>query len=457
MFTKGAPDILLQRCAFVEKNGATAPLTQSERQRILQRNDEMAQDAMRVLALCWRRVSGSGDTAEQNLVFCGLAGMIDPPRKEAYEAVAKCRRAGIRPVMITGDSKQTACAVAKELHILTPGGELLTGEVLTGEQLNRMDEEAFARVLPKVSVFARVTPAHKLRIVKALKAQGNIVAMTGDGVNDAPAVKEANIGVSMGQNGTDVTKEASDLILLDDNFATLVSAVKEGRVIYQNIRKFIRYLLSCNIGEVLTMFLGILMGLPVVLLPIHILLINLVTDGLPAIALGLEPAEKDVMKRPPRRASDGIFSGGLLTTILFRGALIGLTTLAVFLHFYQTGDAALARTGALLALVFAQLIHVFECKSEEKTIFGINPFRNVKLIFAVLLSASIALAAVFFPPAQIVFRTVPLTGAQLLTVAEYLAAAPILSAVLQKIFRKNRSSAMEQPAPRPEADSMPAE
>ena len=431
MFTKGAPDILLQRCAFVEKNGAAAPLTQSERQRILQRNDEMAQDAMRVLALCWRRVSGSGDTAEQNLVFCGLAGMIDPPRKEAYEAVAKCRRAGIRPVMITGDSRQTACAVAKELHILTPGGEVLTGEVLTGEQLNRMDEEAFARVLPKVSVFARVTPAHKLRIVKALKAQGNIVAMTGDGVNDAPAVKEANIGVSMGQNGTDVTKEASSVILMDDNFATLVSAVEEGRVIYRNIRKFIRYLLSCNIGEVVTMFLAMLMGMPVPLLPIQILLINLVTDGLPAIALGLDPPDSDVMTEKPRRSGDSIFSGGLLTVILFRGMLIGLTTIAVF-SMLLTGGASLqtARTGALAALILTQLIHVFECKSERRTLLHIPFFNNLKLIGAVCVSLAVMSFAIWHPVGQMIFETVALSAQQMRLIGLLLLAAPLLWALV---------------------------
>ncbi len=358
MFTKGAPDLLLPRCSRIQKEGTVSPLTSSQRQRILEENDKMAGNAMRVLALCWRKISGTGDCAEQNLIFCGLAGMIDPPRKEAFEAVAKCRRAQIRPVMITGDSKQTACAIASELKILTPGSQ-----VLTGEQLDSMDEESFLRVLPQTSVFARVSPAHKLRIVKGLKAQGNIVAMTGDGVNDAPAVKEANIGVSMGKNGTDVTKEASSVILMDDNFATLVSAIEEGRVIYRNIRKFIRYLLSCNIGEVVTMFLAMLMGMPVPLLPIQILLINLVTDGLPAIALGLDPPDRDVMEMKPRRSSDSIFSGGLLSVILFRGILIGLTTVAVF-SMLLTGGASLetARTGALVTLILTQLIHVFECK-----------------------------------------------------------------------------------------------
>ena len=436
LLVKGGYDVLLDRCAAVQTEEGTVPLTGAFRRRIDAENQRMAGKALRVLGFAWKALpSGAPILAEslareRGLIFSGLAGMMDPPRKEAKEAVSLSRKAGVKTVMITGDHKLTACAVARELGIWHEGDR-----VLAGEELSAMTEEQLSGVIEETTVFARVSPSDKLKIVRAFRRRGHITAMTGDGVNDAPAVKEADIGVSMGISGTDVTKEASDLILMDDNFATLVSAVKEGRVIYQNIRKFIRYLLSCNIGEVLTMFLGILMGLPVVLLPIHILLINLVTDGLPAIALGLDPAEKDVMKRPPRRASDGIFAGGLLTTILFRGALIGLTTLAVFLHFYQTGDVALARTGAFLALVFAQLIHVFECRSEEKTIFGINPFRNVKLIFAVLISASIALAAVFFPPVRMIFRTVPLNGEQLLAVAGYLAAAPILSAILQKIFR----------------------
>ncbi len=436
LLVKGGYDVLLDRCAAVQTEDGTVPLTGAFHRRIDAENQRMAGKALRVLGFAWKALpSGAPILAEslardRGLIFSGLAGMMDPPRKEAKEAVSLSRKAGVKTVMITGDHKLTACAIARELGIWHEGDR-----VLAGEELSAMTEEQLSGVIEETTVFARVSPSDKLKIVRAFRRRGHITAMTGDGVNDAPAVKEADIGVSMGISGTDVTKEASDLILMDDNFATLVSAVKEGRVIYQNIRKFIRYLLSCNIGEVLTMFLGILMGLPVVLLPIHILLINLVTDGLPAIALGLDPAEKDVMKRPPRRASDGIFAGGLLTTILFRGALIGLTTLAVFLHFYQTGDVALARTGAFLALVFAQLIHVFECRSEEKTIFGINPFRNVKLIFAVLISASIALAAVFFPPARLIFRTVPLNGEQLLAVAGYLAAAPILSAILQKIFR----------------------
>lgn len=433
MFTKGAPDILLPGCAFVQNGEKIQPMTPLFQKEIQQQNDRMAQQAMRVLALCYRKISGIGDCAEQNLIFCGLAGMIDPPRKEAFEAVAKCRKAHIRPVMITGDSKQTACAIASQLKILTP-----QSKVVTGAELDRMSEEEFLHILPKTSVFARVTPAHKLRIVKGLKSQGNIVAMTGDGVNDAPAVKEANIGVSMGKNGTDVTKEASSVILMDDNFATLVSAVEEGRVIYQNIRKFIRYLLSCNIGEVVTMFLAMLMGMPVPLLPIQILLINLVTDGLPAIALGLDPADGDMMSKKPRKSTDSVFSDGLLSVILFRGILIGLTTLAAF-SFLLTSSATLqiARTGALVTLILTQLIHVFECKSETKSLFRIPFFNNMKLVAAVCVSLAVMWFAVWNPVGMAIFETAALSLEQMKRIGALLLAAPLLWAFLNAtVFRR---------------------
>ena len=410
-----------------------------QKQKILSENEAMAKDAMRVLALCWRRANSTSDCSEQNLVFCGLCGMIDPPRKEAFDAVEKCRTAQIRPVMITGDSRETACAIASQLKILRPGGE-----VLTGAEIERMDDESFLQKLPKVSVFSRVTPAHKLRIVKGLKSQGNIVAMTGDGVNDAPAVKEANIGVSMGKNGTDVTKEASAVILMDDNFATLVSAIEEGRVIYRNIRKFIRYLLSCNIGEVVTMFLAMLMGMPVPLLPIQILLINLVTDGLPAIALGLDPPDSDVMNQKPRKSTDSIFSGGLLSVILFRGMLIGLTTIAAF-SLLLTSPAIpeairleTARTGALVTLILTQLIHVFECKSENKTLFSIPFFNNWKLIAAVCTSLMVMGFAVWHPMGRMIFETTALNTEQMKLIGVLLMIAPLLWSVVSGMMFSKR-------------------
>ncbi|MDD2956837.1 MAG: cation-translocating P-type ATPase, partial [Oscillospiraceae bacterium] len=351
-----------------------------------------------------------------------------------------------RPVMITGDHKATAAAVASQLHILRPGAR-----VVTGGELDHMEEGELEAQLPEIAVFARVTPAHKLRIVRAFKARGNLVAMTGDGVNDAPAVKEADIGVAMA-DGADVTREAASVVLLDNSFATLVAAIEEGRVIYSNIRKFIRYLLSCNIGEIVTMFAGMLMGMPVVLLPIQILLVNLATDGLPAIALGLEPPEKDVMERRPRRKNDGIFSGGLLATILFRGALIGLTALTVFSAFYRgTGRLDCARTGAFAALVVTQLIHVFECKSEEKGLFSVPFWNNWKLLGAVAVSAAVLAVSIWCPAMNRVFHTVPLSLRQTALVLGCCAVVPAASALALPLKRRRRKETWEEELFRPAA------
>ncbi len=407
VFVKGAPDVLLNKCTRVCTNGGTPLLDQATRAKILKTNDSMAADALRVIAAAYKKL-GSGryrkDELEKDLIFAGLAGMIDPPRPEAAEAVVKCRMAGIKPVMITGDHKLTAVAIARELDIYRDGED-----VITGEELDKIDEKSLVKAAGNVSVYARVSPKHKLMIVRALKRSGSIVAMTGDGVNDAPAVKEADIGVAMGRTGTDVTKEASSMVLLDDNFATIVSAIEEGRVIYNNIRKFIRYLLSCNIGEVLTMFLGMMAGLPVPLLPIQVLWVNLVTDGLPAAALGFDPPEKDVMKRRPRGLKESIFSHGLAAMIIFRGIMIGLTTLAVYISLLCfTGDIGVGRTGAFVTLVLTQLIHVFECKSETRSIFQIPLFNNKYLVIAVICSLTMILSVVYIPVLQNIFKTVPL-------------------------------------------------
>ena len=407
VFSKGAPDELLKKCSKIMGPKGVVPLTQELRLKFLRTNDAMAQDALRVIAVAYRRLNSRvwrHNELESDLIFAGLVGMLDPPREEAAEAVLKCRLAGIKPVMITGDHKLTAVAIAKELDIYRDGET-----VLTGNELDTMDERKLEQVADDVSVYARVSPKHKLMIVRALKNRGHIVAMTGDGVNDAPAVKEADIGVAMGLTGTDVTKEASSMILLDDNFATIIAAIEEGRVIYNNIRKFIRYMLACNIGEVLTMFLGMLAGLPIPLLPIQILWVNLVTDGLPAVALGFDPPERDVMKRRPRGPDESIFSNGLAGIIIFRGVLIGLTTLAVFATMlYYTGDIAAARSGAFVTLVLTQLIHVFECKSETKTVFQINLLDNIYLVFSVLISLAMILGVVYIPALQSIFKTVPL-------------------------------------------------
>lgn len=310
---------------------------------------------------------------------------------------------------------------------------MLRGKLaITGDELNKMSDDELDRNIDKYSVFARVEPIHKLRIVKSFRRRGEIVTMTGDGVNDAPAIKEADVGVAMGITGTDVTKQAADVILLDDNLATLVSAVEQGRCVYANIRKFVRYLLSCNIGEVLTMFVGILMGLPIILLPVQLLLVNLVTDGLPAIALGMEPPETNLMSKPPRKSTDGFFSGGLMSKIVFRGILIGLSTIASFeMTMRFGGNVDACRTAALITLVMSQLIHVFECKSEEKQLFSINPFSNMKLVFAVLISLAILIAAVAVPQFQVIFQTVPLSEKQLLSSIGFSAAIPLISAIFR--------------------------
>lgn len=428
-FSKGAADVILDRCGFILTSEGIKPLTPSIKRRIEAEHEKMTEDALRVLAFA-DKVLTSGckqQDIETGMVFLGLMGMTDPPRAEAINAVKLCRSAHIRTVMITGDHKNTAAAIAKKAGIYKKGDT-----VLTGAELEAMSDSELESIIDKVTVYARVNPADKLRIVRAFKKHGEIVTMTGDGVNDAPAIKEASIGVAMGVTGTDVTKQAADVVLLDDNFATLVSAVEQGRGIYANIRKFVRYLLSCNIGEVLTMFLGIIMGMPITLLPTQLLLVNLVTDGLPAIALGVEPADRENMKQPPRRSDESFFSNGLMTKIIFRGILIGLCTLGCFALFtYMFGDLTIARTGALFTLIMSQLAHVFECKSEKKNIFTVPYFSNPKLILAVLVSAAVIFAAMYVPFLQIIFTTAPLTLKQLLIAFGFAMFAPLLQCVLK--------------------------
>lgn len=428
-FSKGAADVILDRCGFILTSEGIKPLTPSIKRRIEAEHEKMTEDALRVLAFADKVLTSScqQQDIETGMVFLGLMGMTDPPRAEAINAVKLCRSAHIRTVMITGDHKNTAAAIAKKAGIYKKGDT-----VLTGAELEAMSDSELESIIDKVTVYARVNPADKLRIVRAFKKRGEIVTMTGDGVNDAPAIKEASIGVAMGVTGTDVTKQAADVVLLDDNFATLVSAVEQGRGIYANIRKFVRYLLSCNIGEVLTMFLGIIMGMPITLLPTQLLLVNLVTDGLPAIALGVEPAERENMKQPPRRSDESFFSDGLMTKIIFRGILIGLCTLGCFALFtYMFGDLTIARTGALFTLIMSQLAHVFECKSEKKNIFTVPYFSNPKLILAVLVSAAVIFAAMYVPFLQIIFTTAPLTLKQLLIAFGFAMFAPLLQCVLK--------------------------
>lgn len=410
MYIKGAPDTILELCTHYFEENKENTLTPEKLSSISNANDQMTSDALRVLALAYRRLPKEDaynptEEIENSLVFVGLIGMIDPPREEVKPAIATCRQAGIKTVMITGDHRNTAVAIAKELKIYAEGEH----QSLTGLELDSLSDTELAQVVNKVTVYARVSPAHKLRIVKALKRHGHIVAMTGDGVNDAPAIKEADIGIAMGVTGTEVTKEASSMILADDNFASIVAAVEEGRGIYDNIRKFIRYLLSCNLGEVLTMFVAALAGLPIPLLPVQILWVNLVTDGLPAMALGVDPNDRDIMNRPPRNPRESVFSRGLSRKIVTRGIQIGFSTVLVFAAVYLLkNDLALARTMAFCTLVFSQMFHVFDCRSEIFTIFEAGFFRNKFLILAASISVCMQLSVIYSPFLQEIFETVPL-------------------------------------------------
>ncbi|MCL6636509.1 MAG: calcium-translocating P-type ATPase, SERCA-type [Alicyclobacillus sp.] len=411
LLTKGAPDVLLERSRMIMTGGKEEPLSAGVRKQIVAANQQMAKAALRNLAIGYRRFrSVEQAKAEQNpeseLVFVGLCGMMDPPREEVYEAILKCHQAGVRTVMITGDHQETATAIARQLEILPPGGQ-----VVTGAELDAMTDVQLAERVNDIYVYARVSPEHKLRIVKALQARGHVVAMTGDGVNDAPAIKQADIGIAMGIAGTDVAKEASALVLADDNFATIVAAVEEGRGIYDNIKKFIRYVLASNVGEIVTMFVAMLAGLPLPLLPIQILWVNLVTDGLPAIALGVDPAEKDIMARPPRDVHEGIFARGLSLKIISRGVLIGVATLAVFVWALQSqpGNLARAQTMAYAALTLSQFILVFDCRSLEGGIWKRNLFENIWLVLAVACSLLLFLLTVYVPALAKVFGTVRLS------------------------------------------------
>ncbi|ARU62372.1 ATPase [Tumebacillus avium] len=437
MLTKGGPDVLLERCGYMLIDGKVTPLTGSLRKGIMQANYAMGAEALRCLAVAYRPLRNEGQFKEQDserdLVFVGLTGMIDPPRAEVYDAISRTKKAGIKTIMITGDHQVTAEAIARQLGILPSGGLTVNGHDL----YNMSDEELQARV-DDIFVYARVSPEHKLRIVKALQARGHVVAMTGDGVNDAPAIKAADIGISMGQGGTDVAKDASSLILSDDNFATIVAAIEEGRGIYDNIRKFVRYLLASNVGEIVTMFLAMMMGMPLPLVPIQILWVNLVTDGLPAIALGVDQAEKDIMHKPPRNVRESIFARGLGFKILSRGILIGVATLAVFWFTLQMEPDNLikAQSMAFTTLVMAQLIHVFDCRSVEGGIFSRNIFENKWLIASVISSVVLLLGVMYIEAFQPVFRTVPL-GLVDWVIVLVAAAIPTFALAARRVTRKS--------------------
>lgn len=410
VYVKGAPEVIMERCSHVFYEGKVTRLSPQLREEILGKTEAMAAMAFRNLAVAYKSISGgaagySADSLENDLIFIGLFGMMDPPRPEVLPAIQKCHTAGIKTVMITGDHKTTAVAIARMLRLLPHGGN-----VLTGSDLNGMSDTGLEKAVENIYVYARVTPEHKLRIVRALKRRGHVVAMTGDGVNDAPAVKESDIGIAMGKSGTDVTREAASLVLADDNFTTIVSAIEEGRGIYDNIRKFIRFLLACNTGEILTMFLAMLVGLPLPLRAIQILWINLVTDGLPAMALGVDRPESGVMQRPPRLSGESIFSHGLWQKILGRGILIGVITVVVFSWSLHEGMSLdMARTMAFATLIITQMCYVFECRSERAAFWEVEITSNPFLAAAVISSLGLLLAVIYHPALSVVFATVPLT------------------------------------------------
>jgi Ca2+-transporting ATPase len=382
------------------------PLNDIWRERITAAHDRLAQDGMRVLAVGFRAYSEKpeqtdGDNLESDLVLVGLVGMMDPARSEVKQSVRECKSAGVRPVMITGDHPLTAGYIARELGIADDG------RIVTGAELSQNPERLEAEV-GEIPVYARVSPEHKLNIVDALQKRGELVAMTGDGVNDAPALKKADIGVAMGITGTDVSKEAADVVLQDDNFATIVAAVREGRVIYDNIRKFIIYLLTGNVGELLVMLISPLLGMPLALMPIQILWINLVTDGLPALAIGVEPAERNVMKRPPYPPGEGIFSRGVGIDILWLGFVVGISSLGLGFLYWLEGMEQW-QTMIFCTLTFAQMAHAFTAKSFTESAFRISPLANKSLTGAVLLTFVLQFALIYVPWLQGIFDTVPLT------------------------------------------------
>ena len=406
-FTKGAPDVLISRCTHIVVNGEVQVLTSAAKQEVAAANREMASQALRVLAVAYRRwedlpVTDAASNMENELVFIGLLGMIDPPRAEVREAVAVCRNAGIRPIMITGDHPDTALAIAKDLGLATGDDP-----AIVGTQLDTLSKNELQHLVQSASVFARVSPEHKMSIIDALRSNHQIVAMTGDGVNDAPALKKADIGVAMGITGTDVTKETADMVVADDNFATIVAAVEEGRVIYANIRKFIYFLLSCNAAEILVIFFAIALGWPIPLLPIQLLWVNLVTDAFPALALGVENKEPNVMKIKPRDPAEPLLTRNFQIMIAIQSLSMAVTVLGAFyygLHAYH-GDLDIARTFAFITLITTQVICSYAARSEYYSVFQLGVFSNKYLNAGVTVSLLLLLVSVY-GPLHVVFKTV---------------------------------------------------
>mgnify|MGYP004534786925 CR=1 FL=1 len=430
IITKGAPDVLIKRCQYGYQNGKIESKNKEMERKIKKQNETMATQALRVIGVSYKDVNQlpekwDTDSVEKDLIFVGLIGMMDPPREGVKEAIYNCKRAGIKTVMITGDHVITAKAIAKKIGILEEHDL-----AITGEEMDTIPESSFEKQINKYAVFARVSPEHKVKIVEAFQKTGAVVAMTGDGVNDAPALKKADIGVAMGKNGTDVAKNAADMVLADDNFVTIVEAVKEGRTIFTNIQKAIHFLIATNIGEIVAIFMGLLLGLKSPLLAIQLLWINLVTDSLPAIALGLEPAEKNVMKRKPVDKKKGIFADGLWGKILVEGMMIGFLTLIAFMLGNAYYGLTVGRTMAFVVLGMAELVHCFNIKSDE-SILKTGIWENKYLIGAFLVGTLLQVGVVCVQPIADIFKLVPLNRIQWMYVL-LLSFAPIAIVEAQK-------------------------
>ena len=439
IITKGAPDVLLKYC--VRDTISNDVMSDRHTKEILNQNAKMANKALRVIAVAYKDVVSlpskiSSENIEKDLNFVGLLGMIDPPREGVKEAVKTCRRAGIKTVMITGDHLDTAKAIARDLSIMGP-----YDKAITGQELEKMSDEVLRKEIKNYSVFARVSPEHKVRIVKAWQKTGAVVAMTGDGVNDSPALKNADIGIAMGKNGTDVAKNAADMILTDDNFVTIVEAVKQGRNIYDNIRKAVHFLIATNIGEIVTIFMGLVLGLKSPLLAIQLLWINLVTDSLPAIALGLEPPEKDIMDRKPINSKKGIFADGLWNKIIVEGILIGMLTLVAFGIGNKYYGLEVGRTMAFMAIGLLELIHSFNVKS-EKSLFKTGIFDNKYLVGSLILGVCVQTVVILVPQIAEIFELTSLNSMQwLITIGISLLPIPVIE--LQKWFDSKKSKTAE--------------
>ena len=414
MVAKGAVDVLLRRMSHIRIGDTVREITDEDQMQIEIQNLEFSRDGLRVLAFAYKELDGEKELSiedEEGLTFLGLIAMMDPPREESKAAVEECIKAGIRPIMITGDHKITAAAIAKRIGILKDESEACEGAVI-----EEMSDEELKDFVEKISVYARVSPEHKIRIVRAWQEKGNIVAMTGDGVNDAPALKQANIGVAMGITGSEVSKDAAAMVLTDDNFATIIKAVENGRNIYQNIKNSIQFLLSGNFGAILAVLYASIAGLPVPFAPVHLLFINLLTDSLPAIALGLEPHSKEVMKQKPRPMNESILTKQYLLSIGTEGLSIGIMTMAAFLIGYRSGDAILASTMAFGTLCTSRLVHGFNCKSSRPVLFTKRFFNNIYLIGAFLIGLVLITGVLVIPGLQGIFKVASLNMGQLLTV-----------------------------------------